>query len=256
MIQIRSDVPMSRLARMGAAACIVASAGAQAAPFELIYTGYLNSDEALNLASAEAPSFFRQDTAFTLNAAFDTSSPNLAPASPPAPPPFAGYRAYAPTWMTIDIGGTAFSVSSADNPGLTVSIFDKNSFAPGFYGVGIIVNAPADGAGIIGDFASASTEFSVDALLPTVFTGYRGVGHSSGTCISGMPPDCPHNIQPIVLRDATDTAWNLTLAFYSLDPPDQAVNTAQITAVPEPASYALLAGGLALMALALRKARG
>jgi len=256
MTQERSKLTMSWLAHTSTLACIVVSASAQAAPFELIYTGYFNSDEALNLASASTPSYFRQDTAFKLNAGFDDSSPNLAPSSPPAPPPFAGYRAYAPTWMTIEIGGATFSVSNADNPALTVSIFGKNSFEPGFYGIGIIVDAPADGAGIIGDFASATTEFSVDALVPTVYTGYRGVGHSSGTCISGQPPNCPHNIQPLVLRDAADAEWNLTLANYALDPPDQAINTAQIIAVPEPASYALAVCGLGLLAWARRRAHG
>ena len=256
MTSIPSDITVVRLARIGAAACTMVSAGALAAPFELTYTGYFNSSEALNLASAPAPAFFGLNTAFTLQAGFDNSSPNLAPPAPPAPPAFAGYRAYAPTWMTFEIGGASFTASSADNPGLTVSIFDKNSFEPGFYGVGIIVNAPADGAGIIGDFSAATTEFTVDSLVSTVFTGYRGVGHSSGTCSSGQPPLCPHNIEPIMLRDAANGAWKLTLGSYSADPPAQPINTAQIMAVPEPASMALLASGLGLLSLALRRAQG
>ena len=132
---------------LGAASLGFAAQGAWAVPYELIYTGYLTPTEALNPAADPAPSYFDQNTAFTLNARFDDSSPNLAPPSPPAPPPFT----------------------------------------------------------------------------------------------------------PIVLRDPSGTAWNLTLDFYLMDPPAQALNTAQIIAVPEPASYAQLLAGLLLLGLAAQR---
>lgn len=238
------------------AACGLAAAGAQATPYELVYHGYFTSDEALNRASdALAP--FGAMTAFQFNARFDDSTPNQAPTPPlPPPNPFDGFRAYLVQSMTLQVSGMTFSVSVADNPGLTVSIFDQNSFEPGFYGIGIIVDAVADGAGIIGDFASASPEFTVDALTPTTFGGYRGVGHSSGTCITGMPPTCPHNVTPIVMRDSGNVAWHLTLANYAMDPPEQPVNTAQIIGVPEPSTIALVLAGLGGLGLAVRRRRG
>ncbi len=239
-----------------AAACVTVATTAQAAPFELIYAGYFTTAEALNPASAPSPFYFAGTNPFTIRARFDDSSPNLAPAPPiPPPNPFDGFRAYAPSSMTIEVAGQVFSVSGADNPGLSVSIFDQNSFEPGFYGVGIIVDAVTDGAGIIGDFRSASPNFNVGALVPTEFTGYRGVGHSSGVCSSGTPPACPHLVTPIVLRDASDTAWNLTLANYAMDPPDQPVNTARIVGVPEPASSLLILTGLSVLGVSFRARR-
>lgn len=239
-----------------AAACSALATQAHAAPYELIYQGFFTTAEALNPANSPSPIYFAGTNPFKINARFDDSSPNLAP-SPPLPPPnpFDGFRAYAPSSMTLEAAGMVFNVSSADNPGLSVSIFDQNSFFPGFYGVGIIVDAVQDGAGIIGDFGSASPNFSVGALVPTEFTEYRGVGHSSGACSSGTPPNCPHLVTPIVLRDASNTAWNLTLANYAMDPPDQPVNMARIVAVPEPASNLLLLAGLGLLGWSLRARR-
>ena len=236
-------------------ACVAMTLSAQASPFELIYSGYLNTTEALNLRSAVSPTFFAADTPFTFNARFDNSTPNLAPTFPPAPPPFGGYRAYAPSSMTIDIQGQRFSISVADNPLLTVSIFDRGSFDPGHYAVGFIVDAPGDGAGIIGDFLSASPNFVVSALTPTTFGDYVGVGHASGLCSSGSPPECPHQVTPLVLRDASQRSWNLTLGNYELDPPNQALNSARIVAVPEPTTYGLMLAGLGGLMLAKRSRR-
>ena len=110
-----------------------------------------------------------------------------------------------------------------------------------------------DGAGIVGDFAGASPEFSVNALTPVTFTDYFGVGHGSGPCTSGTPPACPHLDTPWVLRDASNVAWNLTLGNYEEDYPVAhtpgatvgPLNTAVIAAVPEPATVGLMLAGLA-----------
>lgn len=242
-----------------AAALSATAAGALAAPFELTYQGYFETNEALNLRSDASPTFFSASTPFTISAQFDDSSPNLAP-SPPIPPPnpFDGYRAYAPTSMSLFVAGAHYRLNGTDNPGLTVSIFDKNSFDPGRYAVGIIVDAVADGAGIIGDFSSASPDFTVSALVSTTFTAYNGVGHSSGACMpgTGMAPNCDHFVTPLVLRDAGNVAWNLTLANYELDPPAQALNMASIAAVvPEPSSYCLMLAGMGMLIWATRARR-
>lgn len=258
MTQVRSLAMVHAFARLFAGACAATAIGAQAAALELIYTGSFRSDEALNLATDSSPTFFNDWTSFTLRARFDDSTPNLAPTFGG---PFNGFRAYAPSAVTIDISGTLFSMASADNPKLTVSIFDQNSFVPGRYGVGIIVDAVADGAGIVGDFSSASPNFTAAALTPTLFTDFYGVGHGSGVCLSGSPPSCPHAVTPLVLRDAGNVAWNLTLSNFEVDYPVAhlpgaeigPLNTAQIVAVPEPSAYWLMLAGLTVLPWTVRK---
>lgn len=249
-----------RYARAGApvliaAAGAFASIGAQATVFDLHYTGWFGTVEALNLQSDSAPTYFDEATPFSMMARFDDASPNMAPPSPPAPPPFAGFRAYAPTSMSFDVGGMHFTVNDVDNPLLSVSIFDQNSFMPGRYAIGFIVDPATDGAGIVGDFQSASPDFVVSDLKPTTFGDFAGAGHSSGACISGMPPNCEHHVTPVVLRDAGNVAWNLTLAFYSQDYPQEGLNTAVLSAVPEPSTYALMLAGLGALGGVARQRR-
>jgi len=236
-----------------AGALVAVAAGAQAEPYRLTYTGTFNTTESLNLASASSRTFFSASTPFTMTALFDDSTPNLLP---PAFP-FLGFHAYVPSLATIQIAGTTYNIeTAATNPtaGVTVSIFDRTQiFNPGRYGIGLIANVLSDGAGIVGDFAGASPEFSVNALTPVTFTDYFGVGHGSGPCTSGMPPACPHLDTPWVLRDASNVAWNLTLGNYEEDYPVAhtpgatvgPLNTAVIAAVPEPATVGLMLAGLA-----------
>lgn len=237
------------------------STDAQAASLELIYSGSFNDQNALNLASQSSPTYFTGLTPFTIRAFFDTSSPNLAPPSPPAPPPFAGFRAYSPSLVTIDIGNQTYTMENFDtNPtaGVTVAIFDQNSFTPGRYAIGILQQPPQDGAGIIGDFAGASPNFTAGALTSTVFTNYAGVGYGSGVCLQGTGGDCQLNaVTPFVLHDNTNQTWLLTLGNYDeaySEGPDAGsgsilgpLNQAQLTAVPEPGMLGVV--GIALAAV-------
>lgn len=238
---------------------LIAAGMAQAAPYELIYSGTFTTDEALNLATANNPSHFSKVTPFTFYALFDDSTPNLAPPSPPAPPPFAGFRAYAPSSLKVTIGGTNYSVDPSS--AVTVAIFDRHSFDPDHYAVGLLVDPVHDGAGIVGDFLSASPDFTAGTLTPTVFGDFFGVGHASGLCVTGAPPACPHAVTPWLLHDANNVAWNLTLGSFELDYPVAhtpgagvtTLNTAEILAVPEPATAGLMMAGLVALGIALRR---
>ncbi|MBI0537587.1 PEP-CTERM sorting domain-containing protein [Roseomonas sp. KE2513] len=245
---------MRYLAAAGLVLCSLAASGqtAEAAPFELLYTGGFDTDEALNPASAASPTPFSSSTSFAVRALFDTSSPNLAPA---LGGPFAGFRAYSPLSAEITIAGTTYSIQTAAENALTgvaVAIFDANSFMPGRYAVGLIADPMGDGAGFVGDFRSASPPFSASSLVPTAFQDFVGVGHSAGPCSSGAPPACPKIVTPWVLRDAGNILYNLTFADYSADyltlTPEGTrlgpLNTAQLLAVPEPSSLGLVLLGL------------
>ena len=240
---------------------------AKAASFELIYNGVFNTQDALNPASQSSPSFFTSDTPFTIKAWFDTSSPNLAPPSPHAPPPFAGFRSYSPSMATIQVGGQTYTIENFDtnpNAGLTVAIFDQTSFTPGRYGVGILAQPPQDGAGIIADFSGASPNFTVSALTGTTFTGYNGVGYGSGVCLQGTGGNCQQNaVTPFVLHDSANNAWSLTLGNYEEAYPGGAdagtapagpLNSVQIVAIPEPGTLGI-AGAALLFVFGLKRRR-
>ena len=229
---------------------------ARAAQLELTYSGVFNSQNALNPASQSSPSYFTLPTAFTINAWFDTSNPNLAP---PIQGPFAGFRAYDPSSAIITIGGMIYSIETigADPvSGISVAIFDQNSFTPGHYGVGILQNPPQDGAGIIGDFLSSSPNFTAAKITPTTFGGYWGVGYGSGICLQGTGGNCSVNaVTPLILQDVEGMKFNLTLGNYNEDypvahspsTPVGALNSASLTATPEPGTCAL--AGLAFAAM-------
>ena len=242
-----------------AGALAVAAAGAEATPYEFVYTGTFNTSESLTLAGSSTRNFFTSATAFTIRTVFDDSTINLVP---PAFP-FLGFAAYIPSLATIEIAGTTYNIATAATnatAGVTVAIFDRSQiFNAGRYGVGLIANVLSDGAGIVGDFLTASPDFTVNALTPTTFTDYQGVGHSSGQCITGSPPGCPKLDAPWVLRDANNVAFDLLLGNYEEDYPALhpgsgstvvgPLNTAAITAapraVPEPATLGLVLVGLA-----------
>lgn len=254
----------SMAARGMAGAFLIAASATQATPLALVYTGTFNTDEALNPASAGTPTRFAATTPFTIRALFDDSTPNLAP---PLGGPFDGFRAYAPSSVTIAVGAATYGVETIVNntvTGVAVAVFDRNSFDPGHYAVGLFADPVHDGAGIVGDFTSASPDFTAAALTPTVFMGFFGVGHASGVCLSGNAPNCLHAITPWVLYDSSGAAWNLTLANFEADypvahtpgAPLTALDTAQITAVPEPGSAALVLTSLLALGVATGRKSG
>ena len=112
-------------------------------------------------------------------ASFDDSSPNLV-----AGLGYPGFIAHTPISARMTIDGTEYSVAAFPNDptgGITIAIFDQtNPFVTGKYGVGFIVDPVLDGAGIIGRFGDATTNFTVDALVQTELTDFIGAGFRSG----------------------------------------------------------------------------
>ena len=160
-----------------------------------------------------AEGFFAPATPFQLVASFDDSSPNLV-----AGLGYPGFIAHTPISARMTIDGTEYSVAAfPDDPtgGITIAIFDQtNPFVTGKYGVGFIVDPVLDGAGIIGRFGDATTNFTVDALVETELTGFIGAGFRSGP---GAPPGaCYANpalcaVVPISLSDINGAQYELRL---------------------------------------------
>jgi hypothetical protein len=150
------------------------------------------------------------------------------------------------------------TITTNPTAGVTVAIFDRNSFTPGRYGIGILQQPPQDGGGIVGDFGGASPDYTVDALTSTMFTGYSGVGYGSGVCLQGTGGDCQLNaVTPFVLHDSANQTWALTLGNYDevypagpdagLEGIPGPLNQAQLVATPEPGTLGVV--GVALAAV-------
>lgn len=235
----------------------VAAAPAAAAPFTLTYTGTLHAAD--SLAATAGPDLLAADTDFTFTARFDTSTPNVVGILP-NPGPGRGFAAYVPSKASFTIGGVRYALTGlGTGAGPTVALFDKtNLFTGDRYGVGLIVNPLADGAGFVGDFVSASPEFSVTALRSTVFQNFAGVGFSGG--IGCGPDPAPCTLQPLTLSRG-GRSYDLQFA----STPGAAEGgvsynggaaTAVLSAVPEPAAWATMLLGFGLTGLSLRRRGG
>ena len=228
-------------------------AGSQAAPLELIYTGAFGAGDAFGLTSAPGLAPFAGTTPFTVRATFDGAGPNLAAALP-----VPGFAAFAPERVTMTFGGVAYRVAgAAENPaaGVSVALFDpSNVFFAGRYGVGLIVDPLRDGAGIVGDWLSASPGYAVASPQPTVWQDYQGAGFSAGVgCVVGPPP-CV--VAPLELTDPAGQRYALQLGSRSEEFDQGApLHTARLVAVPLPGTLVLALAGLAALGLLLRLSR-
>lgn len=234
-----------------AVALFALAAPASAAPFVFEFSGSLRAGDQLT-AAGSGSNLIGSDRSFRLTASFDTSSPNLVGFFP-----FPGFVAYAPTSATIRIGSTTYGIATYDAAtpeGIAIALFDpRQPFFPGLYGAGFIADPAADGAGIVGDFSSASPQFLVDSLVNTTFTGFNGTGYNQGPGCAAVDP-APCVPTPLSLS-ANGQAYSLLLG-----PSEEIVGgplaTASLTAVsvPEPSSWAMLTLGLAACTAMRRRA--
>jgi hypothetical protein len=226
---------------------------ALAAPFRMTYQGVFDTADSISPNGGPITNF-AGPTPFTFTATFDTDSTDYVSLLPPFLQP--GWVSYSPTSATLSVGSESYSVDDfASNPasGVAVAIFDQNTiFEPGFYGVGFIQDPIADGSGIVGDFASASPNFTASSLVSTTFAGYRGAGFSAG--VHNPPGSGPLvEARPITLRQGSDV-FQLRLGDRTEEFSDGApLHSVSLTAVPEPGTLAL--AGVALAGLFVRRLR-
>lgn len=259
----QAAVPSPRGGRVGTmigAVLVLAGAAApvQAQSYALLMQGVLDGRSSLGTGGVNTP--FAAGSAFTLEAFFSTTSPNLV-----APIGIPGFVAYTPSELRLTIGGRTYSMQGFDaaHPtGVSVAIFDRTTpfGVPNRYGVGIIQNPLADGAGFIADYMDATVPFMIGStgLVPTTFTGYSGVGVSSGVCTVGTPASCQaHAVTPIPMT-WNGQSFQLTFGNYEDDAPPTPVFSATLVATPEPGTLPLLAIGVvggALLAGRRRRVR-
>jgi hypothetical protein len=265
------------------AALVIALSGACALPahateFELTLSGVFNGTgadpttnptETLTPTGGGANLLTTANEPFTMKGIFDSSSPNLIAALPP--PLNGGWVDFAPLSVTLTVGGTTYSVATYDGsmaptggPGLTVAIFDPMTiFGPGHYAAGFIQNPLQDGAGIVGDFQSATPGYTAPNVVATTYADYFGVGFGSGVCTGGPGSGVGCATTPIPLNDGL---FQLTLGTYDLENPSNGVPifpvptppnfqndnffSASLTAVPESSTWVLLLVGFAGLGIA------
>jgi hypothetical protein len=258
---------------------------ALATEFELTLSGVFNGTgadpttnptETLTPTGGGANLLTTPNEPFTMTGIFNTATGTLLP---PPPFPSTGFVAYAPSSVTLTVGGTTYSVATYGDSvttGFSIAIFDKTQgFNKEHYGAGFIQNPKPDGAGIVGDFSTANPDYSVLNLVPTTYGSYFGIGFGPGICAGGPGSGIDCTTTPIPLNGG---AFQLTLggtSGYDLENPSNGIpidpdrarpnyandnfSSASLRAVPEPSTWALLLAGFAGLALAgsraTRKAR-
>jgi hypothetical protein len=236
----------------------VFASAAQASLFQFVFDGFLDSRSGIGLASAPGPTPFSGPTAFRFTAIFDNASRNLV-----APLPFPGFVAYAPSRAEMTIGNATYQVesfSAATPLGVGVSIFDpRQPFFTGKYAAGFISDPLGDRAGMVADYSGATPGFLVPTLTSTTFTGYNGVGVTSGKCLTNCPPAPPagpptYEVTPIHMTMGGND-YRLYLGNYLDEATSDGRFTfrAQILAIPEPGTLALLALGAIAVVVSRRK---
>jgi hypothetical protein len=229
-------------------------------------TGVTPPTDTLNAGTGGANILTTPSEPFTLTALFNSSNVVFNV--------FQGFNAYAPDSVTLNVGGTTYSVETYGQnsvSGFTVALFDKTSIFGGTPGptdhvaAGFLANPPADGAGIISDFTNSNPNFLLTNLVNAVWptSEYFGVGFGSGPCpppgpdLSGacQPPGTPNTVVPIPLDGGL---YDLTLGVYDLnnpsngipDNPNSNLFSASLTAVPEPSTWAMMVLGFAGIGIA------
>ncbi len=215
---------------------------AHATPLRLVYDGYLSPGD--TLAGEPLGAF----TPFEVRADFDSNAPLLI-LEP-------GAAVYAPTTFTMSLQGVSYDVIRVQDDhvyGQGVVIFDKMSpdaNSPAYngaphYGVGFF-SLGGGNVGIIGDWLSASPEFTLGTLMATTFNSFYGVGYNDGP----ISLRWTGGLTTLQLNDPPDyNGTDPTLVFYgsNVDAPTIADNRAVIESVPEPRTIALLLGMLVVV---------
>lgn len=232
-------------------ALVLTAAQASARTLTLLYTGAFSEPDSL-ASAAGGPDLITARTPFALEARFRTDVDI-------APPFLAGFAAFRPIFTRFTIGGVDYRPDTALSD-FAITIFDRdNMFGPrnsGRYGVGWIVEAdlppspggPGDGPGNIGDYLSASRDFTVDDIRPTVFQQFQGAGFAGGPGCGLFPGACA--LVPLNLIGPGGERFLLQFERVREDELSEGgpLQTAQI--VPAPAAiglFGLMSAGLAAL---------